>query len=763
MKQIMKISFLVWAVLLSFVMIAQPKNDKAKWSKATLSKPKEELKVGDVVNVILEAKIVDGWYIYGSDFDPECGPMVTTVTVTKDPSFEVVGKLKTVDGQTKFDDIFECNVTYRKKTARFLLPIKILSTNLHIVGKYEFQTCTIDNGQCLPGNGYFDIKHVDISVPPKGTKGSLEKTDENDVKYGVNESGKNKVSQEKETDPLQSSDIGKVGIVKIDSNHQVTISDTEASIHASTTSKKTGIGDCSRRAGYDDIVVNRFDTEKKEEAQDIWALLVFMGVAFASGLVALLTPCVFPMIPMTVSFFTHSSASRGQAIRKALLYGFSIVFIYVVIGIIVSKINGPGFATWLATHPVPNIGFFILFMIFAISFLGLFEIQLPSSFVNKIDAQSDKGGLIGTFFMAFTLVLVSFSCTGPIVGTILVESAGGNWAKPLAGMFGYSLAFAIPFTLFAIFPSGLQSLPKSGGWLNTVKVVLGLLELALALKFLSVADQVQHWHILDREVFLALWIAIFFVMGIYLLGKISFPHDSPLEKLGVFRGIFAIGVFAFVVYLLPGMWGAPLKILSGVLPPMTTQDFDIRRIVQEELGTGNQTICEGSPMYSNSLHLPHGIQGYFDIREAICCARAQNKPIFIDYTGHGCANCRQMENQVWSDPRVLRKLKEDYIVVALYGDDQKLKIPEAEQFTNKEGERVITLGQQNAYFLYEKFQQQSQPFYAVIGVNEEASTTDQTVLEELASPHAFDLDITNYLKFLDKGIKNFEKIEEGKK
>ncbi len=762
MKQIMKIGFLVWAVLLSIVMIAQPKNDKAKWSKATLSKSKEELKVGDVVDIVLDVKIVDGWYIYGSDFDPDCGPMVTVVTMTKDPSFEVVGKLKTVDSHTKFDDIFECDVTYRKKTARFLLPIKILSTNLHIAGKYEFQTCTIDNGQCLPGHGFFDIKHVGVKVPPKGTKGSLEGTDEKAVEYGANDVEKNKATPTTELNPLQSSDTSEIEVAKIDSSNQVANPEAETTTHTST-SNKIGIGDCERKAGYDDIVVNRFDTEKKEEAQDIWALLVFMGVAFASGLVALLTPCVFPMIPMTVSFFTHSSASRAQAIRKALLYGFSIVFIYVVIGIIVSKINGPGFATWLATHPVPNIGFFILFMIFAVSFLGLFEIQLPSSFVNKMDAQSDKGGFIGTFFMAFTLVLVSFSCTGPIVGTILVESAGGNWAKPLAGMFGYSLAFAIPFTLFAIFPSGLQSLPKSGGWLNTVKVILGLLELALALKFLSVADQVQHWHILDREVFLALWIAIFFVMGIYLLGKISFPHDSPIEKLGVFRGVFAIGVFAFVVYLLPGMWGAPLKTLSGVLPPMTTQDFDIRRIIQEEIGTGNQTMCEGEPMYSNSLHLPHGIQGYFDIREAICCARAQNKPIFIDYTGHGCANCRQMENQVWSDPRVLRKLKEDYIVVALYGDDQKLKIPEAEQFTNTEGEKVVTLGQQNAYFLYEKFQQQSQPFYAVIGVNEEASTTDKIIVEELATPHAFDLKVTDYLQFLNKGLKNFEKIEKEKK
>lgn len=741
MMKINKVGFFIWAMLLSVLMMAQPKNNNAKW---TTSLSKTDFKVGEVINVVFDVTVIDGWYIYGSDFDVDCGPMVTIVNLTPNSTFEVAGKLKTIGGHTKFDDIFECDVTYFKKKGQFVLPIKVLSTDLKIDAVYEFQTCTEDAGKCLPGHG-----KVTIAESSTSTSSAIKK--KTPLEY------ENIQKDQKENHPLSQDKYGS----KVDSSKKIVeenvipVENVVKNIPAA--SETTNIGSCERKAGYDDIIVNRFGSEKKEKAQDIWALLVFMGVAFLSGLVALLTPCVFPMIPMTVSFFTHSSSSKGQAITKALFYGFSIVFIYVLIGTVVAKINGPGFANWLATHPLPNIIFFVLFVVFAISFLGLFEIQLPNSFVNKVDSQSDKGGFVGVFFMAFTLVLVSFSCTGPIVGTILIEAAGGDWAKPLAGMFGYALAFAIPFTLFAIFPSWLKGLPKSGGWLNTVKVSLGLLELALALKFLSVADQVNHWHLLDREVFLAIWIAIFAVLFIYLLGKISFPHDSPLEKLGVFRGIIAIGTLAFVIYLIPGMFGAPLKILSGILPPMTTQDFDIRRIIQEELGS-NQEICTKEPMYSNELHLPHGLKGYFDIREAICCARKQNKPIFLDFTGHGCANCRQMEAQVWSDPRVLRKLKEDYIVVALYGDDKKIQLSEVEQFMNNEGEKITTLGGQNAFFLYDKFKQQAQPFYAVLGVDEEQSNDDKIVLKELNLPSEFNLDIVKYLEFLDKGTKKYEKL-----
>ncbi|MCP4521629.1 MAG: DUF255 domain-containing protein [Cytophagales bacterium] len=729
MKNFSKLISLMSILLLSSLAFAQPKNDKASW-KYSLSKT--DFAVGETINVIFDVNVIDGWYIYGSDFDPDCGPMVTIVTPEKNASFEVVGKLKTVGGHGKFDDIFECDITYFKKNGQFVLPIKVLSKDLKIKGTYEFQTCA-ESGVCLPGDGKFEISQ---SSTAQGIKATVETVTPEKVEKSPKTEENTPTSTEESTTIVEEKD----SITK-----NVTIAEEETTSSATEIVKQS----TKRKAGYDDIVVNRYGSENTEKAQDIWALLVFMGISFGSGLIALLTPCVFPMIPMTVSFFTHGSSSKGQAIRKALFYGFSIVLIYVLIGTVVAKVNGPGFANWLATHPVPNIIFFVLFVVFALSFLGLFEIQLPSSFVNKVDAQSDKGGFIGIFFMAFTLVLVSFSCTGPIASTILIESAGGSWLKPLAGMLGYSLAFAIPFTLFAIFPSWLQNLPKSGGWLNTIKVVLGLLELALAFKFLSVADQVNHWHLLDREVFLAIWLGIFAVMGIYLLGKVSFPHDSPIEKIGVFRGVFAIVVISFVFYLLPGMWGAPLKALSGILPPITTQDFNLARNENKQ----------GNRLYSDKLHVPHGLDGYFDIREAIDASRKQNKPIFLDFTGHGCANCRQMEAQVWSDNRVLDKLQNDFIVVALYGDDKKITVAENEWFKNEEGEIKKTLGEQTSYFMYDKFQQQGQPFYAILGVNENAES-NKIVLNELASNRSFDLDIDKYVAFLKEGITNYKQLNK---
>ncbi|HEX9826073.1 MAG TPA: cytochrome c biogenesis protein CcdA, partial [Flavobacteriaceae bacterium] len=408
---------------------------------------------------------------------------------------------------------------------------------------------------------------------------------------------------------------------------------------------------------------------------NLWS---FMILAFGSGLAALLTPCVFPMIPLTVSFFgtknTNNSSplqggvpAGGGGLKKALLYGFFIILIYVVAGTIVAKINGPEFANWLSTHWLPNVLFFLIFLIFAMSFLGMFELALPSKWVNKMDGLSNKGGVLGIFFMAFTLVLISFSCTGPIVGSVLVLSAGGEVIKPIAGMFAFSLALALPFTLFAAFPKWLEKLPKSGGWLQEVKVVLGFLELALALKFLSVADQVYHWGILNREVYLALWIVIFTLLGFYLLGKIRPPHHTEQKTTSVPKILMATIVFSFVVYLIPGMIGAPLKPLSGYLPPLTSQEFVMNpNLISSGVETENESKisplrgdgrsegeCE-PPKYADMLHLPHGLQGYFDLEQAKTCAKAQNKPIFIDFTGHGCVNCREMEARVWSNPYVLK-------------------------------------------------------------------------------------------------------------
>jgi thiol:disulfide interchange protein DsbD len=486
-------------------------------------------------------------------------------------------------------------------------------------------------------------------------------------------------------------------------------------------------------------------------------LLIFMFFSFLAGLAAILTPCVFPMIPMTVSFFMNSGESKLKSRLNAAFYGFSIIAIYTIIGTLVAILFGPGIANWLSTHWIPNVIFFAVFMIFAFSFFGMFEIVLPSWLVNKSDSQVDKGGFMGSFFMALTLVLVSFSCTGPIVGAILVESAGGQILKPIVGMFGFSLAFAMPFTLFALFPGWLKNLPKSGGWLNSVKVVLGFLELALGLKFLSVADQTYHWGILDREVYLAFWIVIFVLLGFYLLGKLKFAHDSEVRHVSVPRLLMAIVSFTFVVYLVPGMFGAPLKAISGYLPPQATHDFDLHKIIRDEIelaAPGNFTMNDASgkelcekPKFSDFLHLPHGLNGYFDYLQGMECARKQNKPVFIDFTGHGCVNCREMEATVWSDPRVLEKLKNHYVVIALYVDD-KSSLPESEWVTSAyDGKVKKTLGKKYADFQITRFGVNAQPYYVLLDGKEQL----------LVEPQAYNLDVNNFVSFLDAGLAEFER------
>ncbi|HAQ19533.1 MAG TPA: disulfide bond formation protein DsbD [Prolixibacteraceae bacterium] len=487
-------------------------------------------------------------------------------------------------------------------------------------------------------------------------------------------------------------------------------------------------------------------------------LLWFFFFSFLAGLAAILTPCVFPMIPMTVSFFMNSGESKLKSKINAAFYGFSIIAIYTIVGTLVAVIFGPGAANWLSTHWLPNLIFFAVFVIFAFSFFGMFEIVLPSWIVNKSDQQVDKGGLMGSFFMALTLVLVSFSCTGPIVGAILVESAGGQILKPIIGMFGFSLAFALPFTLFALFPGWLTSLPKSGGWLNSVKVVLGFLELALGLKFLSVADQTYHWGILDREVYLALWIVIFALLGFYLLGKLKFSHDSDVKHVTVPRLLLAIVSFSFVVYLAPGMFGAPLKAISGYLPPQSTHDFDLHQIIRDEIKLAQpqggisavvqpgKELCE-KPKFSEFLHLPHGLEGYFDYEQGMACARKQNKPVFIDFTGHGCVNCREMEANVWSDPRVLERLKNNFVVIALYVDD-KSTLPESEWITSTyDGKVKKTLGKKYADFQISRYGVNAQPYYVLLDGKE----------QKLIEPRAYDLNADRFVEFLDAALTEFKK------
>ncbi|MFA6127388.1 MAG: cytochrome c biogenesis protein CcdA [Bacteroidales bacterium] len=491
-------------------------------------------------------------------------------------------------------------------------------------------------------------------------------------------------------------------------------------------------------------------TKSSASTSNLWRLF---WIAFGSGLIALLTPCVFPMIPMTVSFFMHGEKSRHKSLFEAVFFGISIVAIFTVIGTIVAVAFGPGIANFMSTHWIPNVLFFLIFLFFAAWFFGMFEINLPNWMISKSDQRADKGGIGGPFFMAFTTVLVSFSCTGPIVGTVLVQSAGGEILKPIIGMLGFGMAFALPFTLFAIFPSWLTSLPKSGGWLNSVKVILGFIELALGLKFLSIADQTYHWGILDREVYLAFWIVIFTLMGFYLLGKIKFKHDSEVPHVGVPRLMLAIITFTFVVYMIPGMIGAPLKGLAGYLPPETTNDFDLRQVIRDNAGTAvntakpGQVLCE-KPEYSDRLKLPHGLVGYFDFDQALACAKAQNKPVFIDFTGHGCVNCREMEARVWSDPRVLSRLRDQYIVVALYVDDKVIKLPESEWVTSTyDGKVKKTLGKKYQDFQITRFGQNTQPQYALL----------DTEGKLMVPTRSYDLNIDGFIEFLDEGIDEFNK------
>ena len=499
------------------------------------------------------------------------------------------------------------------------------------------------------------------------------------------------------------------------------------------------------------------------EGKSIWGLIL---EAIAWGFVALLTPCVFPMIPMTVSFFLkQNQVAEGEEKKKgrgkwlATIFGLSIVGLYTIpiaVIILITYFAGGEAVTadifnWLATHWLPNIIFFLIFMLFAASFFGAFEITLPSSWLNKSDAKSNKGGLGGVFFVALTLVLVSFSCTGPIVGSVLIKSTQGQFWEPIITMLAFSIAFALPFTLLAFAPSLLDKLPKSGGWLNSVKVVLGFVEVALGFKFLSVADQTYHWGLLDREVYLAIWIVVFFLLGLYLLGKIRFAYDSPVEHLSVFRLILVIVVFTFVVYMIPGMWGAPLKALSGYLPPITTQDFVLD---PNQHGGGGTTYVVGpTPQedengipthrkYADFLHMPYDIPAFFDYEEARAYAAKVGKPVLLDFTGHGCVNCREMESRVWSDPRVLKMMKNDYVVCSLFGDDKKV-LDEKDWVTTEDGKVLKSLGKINSYFMMKRYHVNAQPYYVIL---------DPVTEKNKVPARSYNLDVDEYVTFLEKGL-----------
>lgn len=485
----------------------------------------------------------------------------------------------------------------------------------------------------------------------------------------------------------------------------------------------------------------------KSANSSAWGLFL---LALAAGFAAVFTPCVFPLIPVTVSFFLKRSKSRAEGIRNAWIYALSIILIYTVPTLLLTFIFGDGFLYNLSTHPVTNLLFFAIFIVFAISFFGAFELVLPSSWAGKTDSAAGKGGLIGIFFMALTLVIVSFSCTGPIVGTLLGQtSSQGVGMGPVFGMLGFGVGLALPFGVFALFPDMLKSLPKSGGWLNTVKVFFGFLELALAMKFFSNADLAYHWGILNREVFLAIWIVLFVLLGLYLLGKLKFSHDSDLPYISVPRLFLAITSFSLAAYMVPGMWGAPLTPLSGILPPPSTQKFNLDDL-QYKIGstaTAGTNAAPAPKKYADKFHVPFGLTAYFDMEEGLAAAKVLNKPVMIDFTGWSCANCRKMENEVWSQPEVLKKLRDEFVLVSLYVDD-KTKLPAEEQYTNKAGDRITTIGAKNLDYEISAFNLNAQPLYKFVDLQGRPLSDVQ---------YGYDPDVSKFISHLNTVLAEFKK------
>jgi thiol:disulfide interchange protein DsbD len=672
---------------------------------------KTDVQSGDEIDIVFKASIDQVWYLYANDFDPNCGPLLTEVKFENPKNFQLVGGLLSINSHPKHDEIFGCDVKVFKKNGEFRQRIKVLGNPVTIAGSIGGQVCTEIDGKCVSFEEDFSFENIAVRPSGKSNAKAQEKI--------------NSIPPPDKGTAAVKPDATSTGTIKKDSATAATPAPP-----AVETQVKGPVLDTS-------ILEGESSTQRS-------SILGYMLLAFILGLTSLITPCVFPMVPMTVTFFLKDNQSKKEGIRKATWFGISIIAIYTVAGTLFAVLFGAEGLNALATHWLPNLLVFVIFIFFALSFLGLFEINAPYKLVNKADRAAEKGGLAGIFFMSATLVLVSFSCTLPIVGNVLVLSAGGEVIKPVLGMLAYSAAFAIPFTLFAFFPEWLKGMPKSGSWLNTVKVTLGLLELALALKFLSIADQTYHWGILDRDLNIALWIVIFAFLGFYLLGKLRMPGDAPVEKVTVPRLLMALITFTFVVYLIPGLWGAPLKALAGYLPPMYTHDFDLISINRQSKPS---QLCD-EPKYAELLHLPHGLQGYFDYKQALACARMQNKPLFIDFTGHGCTNCREMEANVWSDPEVLQRLRNDFVMVALYVDD-KTTLPESEWYTSSYDNKVKkTIGKQNADLQITRLNNNAQPFYVLVGKDERV----------LAWPYGYDKDVKNFVNFLETGKKTYSKL-----
>jgi thiol:disulfide interchange protein DsbD len=622
-----------------------------------------------------------GWHLY-SQFTAEGGSLPLEVLFKNQKgNFELIGKTKESKTKTAYNDIFEVNETFFEKKAQLIQEIHVINPKLAKVEvSLNYQVC---KDACINLE-----KNFTFVIP----------------------------SQSKEVENVVSVQDS-VKTTAVVASDEVVNKENSATVQSTATTPVT-------------------EPEK--------GLLSIFIIAFFSGFAALLTPCVFPMIPMTVSFFTKQSKSKGAGVRNAIFYGVSIIVIYVLLGVLVTWLFGADALNALSTNVWFNLFFFILLVVFAASFLGAFEIMLPNSWANKVDSQADRGGMIGILFMALALAIVSFSCTGPIVGTLLVQAASKGGIAPIVGMLGFSLALALPFMLFALFPGWLNSLPKSGGWLNTVKVVLGFLELALAFKFLSNADLVLQLHLLEREVFLAIWIAIFGTLALYLFGKITLPHDSPMTHISVGRLSLGLVVLSFTIYMIPGLWGAPLQLINAFPPPMEYSE--------SPLGIGASSVNSSSSVSTlpeGAKLGPHQIVVFDDYDKGLAYAKTVNKPIMLDFTGHACVNCRKMENNVWSDERILTILKNQVVVISLYVDDKR-ELPKSEQLISKTtGASIETIGDKWTDFMISKYKTNTQPLYVLTDLEGTSLNSKQPTISFVG--------IEEYESWLKEGLSNFKK------
>lgn len=658
--------------------------EPVKWSFSTE-------KVSDnVYDLVFTATVDAGWSIYGQDI-PAGGPVPTAFVFEKGSGYKMIGKTTQPTAKVKYDPNFEMELTMFSGKPVFKQRVEVTSDKeVRIKGYVEFMCC--DDKSCLPPNeAAFDFKLA--GAPKAETAAAPVETEK-------------QVSEEVKTEDVEPAEENVQAIVE----EKIEAAPSEA-----------------------------------EEKTNLWAVFI---TGLLGGLLALLTPCVFPMIPLTVSFFLRSAGSRRKAILDASFYGFSIVFFYVLLGVGISLIFGVDKLNAAATSPGFNMFFFVLLLVFAFAFLGAYELQLPQKWVNATDQKAEQaGGLIGIFLMGLTLVLVSFSCTGPIVGTLLVQaSTTGEALAPTIGMTGFSLAIAIPFALFAMFPSALKSLPKSGGWMNIIKVILGIIVLAFSLKFLTIADSVAQWGILSRETFISLWIALCLILGLYLLGLIKFyDNDKTNEKLSVPRFLMALTVFAFMFYLIPGLWGAPLKAVSSFMPPISTQDFDLTKGSVVSAAPASDDIYVGSSVKEG----PYGMKAFTDFEEGMAAARKAGKPVFLDFTGLGCANCRKMEASVWSDAEVQNILRTKFLKISLFVDD-RTTLPEDQQYVSTTGGRerkIRTVGQKWSDFQASRYGINTQPFYLILDHEENL----------LTEPYSYNTDVKAYLEFLNKGYNAFKK------